>query len=153
MLAALADSRTRRYCAVVTRVGKLSNGNDVGSFGEDRNAVHDELERASPLVKIAAQNNRAESAADGLIILNAGAGFQLRVKSVHRLAAVSVRIPQIGMRDVKGKVNVVDAGAQFHIARGAALLATLLVIDSNRCRALLGGCDFGFHHQVSASPS
>ena len=54
------------------------------------------------------------------------------------------------MRYVDGKINVVDTGAELHIARDAALLATLLVIDGNSRRALLGRCDFGFDHQVSA---
>ena len=64
-------------------VWKTVERNDIRPFGKDRNAVHDELEGAPPLVKIATQNNRAESSVDRLIILHAAAGFQLRVKGVQ----------------------------------------------------------------------
>src|SRR5450755_4981076 len=53
------------------------------------------------------------------------------------------------MNDIEGYVNVIEACVQFNVASGSSLFAAVVVVDAQGCRALLGGCDFRFDHQMS----
>ena len=49
--------------------GEAIEGDDVGAFTEDGDAIDDELERAAPLIEIAAKNDGAEAGARGSLHL------------------------------------------------------------------------------------
>jgi hypothetical protein len=92
---------------------KTVEGDDVGPFAEDRDAVDDEGETFPPLVIYAAKFDGAKTGAEFGVVLNCGflasAGRESAVKLVKRLGAVSVRIPTIGIRDAEGEGEMVCA--------------------------------------------
>ena len=74
--------------------GEAVEGNDVGALTEDRDAVDDELEGASPLVGIAAQDDGTKAGFGGSFVLELLAHLQLRIEFVNRLSPVSGGVPQ-----------------------------------------------------------
>ena len=74
--------------------GEAVEGNDVGTFAENGDTVDDELERASPLIGLAAKDDGAQAGLGGGFVLQLLAKAQPRGELVDRLRAISRGVPQ-----------------------------------------------------------
>src|ERR1019366_9460011 len=86
-------------------------GNHVRAFRENRNSIHDKSETSSPLIRLAAQFERAQSGTQlGTIFDNrflALVDGERGIKLIERLRAVPVRIPEVRVGDTEGDRYVV----------------------------------------------
>ena len=93
-------------------VGKAVEGDDVCPFGEDWDAVDDELEGAAPLVKLATKLDGAEPRSDAARVGSLVACTNLYGELVERLVPVSRWIPQMWMLNLDWKIKDVLAGVK-----------------------------------------
>ncbi len=104
----------------MTRVGKLSNGRkQVGSLGEHRDAVDDELEAPAPLILLPTQFDGAQASSLLSFVQFASSVTNAGLERIHVLRAVSGWIPQLRVSDAQRQADLVAAGIDRDIALDA----------------------------------
>ncbi len=97
-------------------VGKAVEGDHVGAFGKNRDAVDNQLERASPLVGMAVEDDGAEACLGGALFGPMTCDTHLRGELVELLFTVTGGIPELGLTNFDRNIDDVVARMEVNLA-------------------------------------